>query len=262
MRLFQTSRPFQTPRVLLSLLLLTASAALPAAGGTNGVQFLDVNGTTSVNITFFNGFTNISYNNVAAGDYHMSVNGGPATTAFCTDLFDEVFIPETWTATVHQTSASDGLASASSYYNVAPSNINAIDYIGQNYTTASSSQQAAAQLAIWDLVLGGQVTKSGPSYGWSSKFSESGVQASDVYTIEQVALGTKGAQGSVWLQAVTGSQIPHSYPRPQDFVTAGSPKSPGPSAPEPSSVAAFGFLGLGLAGLLLRARKRSAVPEA
>lgn len=246
-------------RLFLPLLLLFVSATLPAAGagGADQVQFLDVNGTTAVNLAFFNGKTILTYTNVAAGDYHLSINGGPATTAFCTDLWDEVSIPETWDATEHATSAADGLAAAAAYYEVAPSNISAIDYIGQHYTNASSSQQAAAQLAIWDLVVGGQVSKSGTGYLWSDRFTETGVQAADVYTVEQAGLNARGAQGSRWLQAVSGSQTA-GLARPQDFVTAGVP--PPAVAPEPSSVAAFGFLGLGLAGLLIRARRRMAAP--
>ncbi len=232
---------------------------VPAAAGTNQVRFADITGTTGVNISFANGTTTFTQNNVAAGDYHLSVNGGPLTSAFCTDVWDEVAVPETWTATAHQTSAADGLASASSYYQVAPSNISAIDYIGQNYSAASSPQQAAAQLAIWDLVQGGGVTMTGSNYAWSNKFSETGVNAADVYGIEQAALGAKGPQGSLWLQAVSGSQSAGG--RPQDFVTAGS--APAPAAvPEPSSLSAFGVLSLGLAVLLVRARKRLAAPNA
>ena len=250
-----------TRRLFLPLLLLSVSATLPAAcaGGTDHVQFLDVNGTTAVNLAFSNGKTILTYTNVAAGDYHLSINGGPATTAFCTDLWDEVYIPETWSATEHATSAAAGLAAAAAYYEVAPSNISAVDYIGQHYTNASSSQQAAAQLAIWDLIVGGQVSKSGSGYLWSDKFTETGVQAADVFAVEQAGLSARGAQGSRWLQAVSGSQTA-GRSRPQDFVTAGVP--PPAVAPEPSSVAAFGFLGLGLAGLLVRARRRTAAPPA
>ena len=248
-----------TRRLFLPLLLLSVSATLPAAcaGGTDHVQFLDVNGTTAVNLAFSNGKTILTYTNVAAGDYHLSINGGPATTAFCTDLWDEVYIPETWSATEHATSAAAGLAAAAAYYEVAPSNISAVDYIGQHYTNASSSQQAAAQLAIWDLIVGGQVSKSGSGYLWSDKFTETGVQAADVFAVEQAGLSARGAQGSRWLQAVSGSQTA-GRSRPQDFVTAGVP--PPAVAPEPSSVAAFGFLGLGLAALLIRARRRMASP--
>ena len=251
-------RPVPTRRLALSLLLLAAPAALPAAhaAGTDQIRFLDVNGTTGVHMSVFNGLTTVSYADVAAGDYHLSLNGGAATTAFCTDLWDEVYVPETWTATEHQTSAADGLLSAASYYSVAPANINAVDYIGQHYTHASSAQQAAAQLAIWDLVVGGQVSKSGAGYTWSSKFSETGVQASDIYTIEQAALAARGPQGSLWLKVVNGSQTPGISERPQDFVTAAAlPESP-TAAPEPSPTVLFGFLGLGLGGLLLRAHRR------
>lgn len=259
-----------SPRTLCSFAALALLAVSVPAGatGTKQVHFSDITGTTGVNITYSNGTTTFTQNNVAAGDYHMSVDGGPLTTGFCTDLWDEVSVPETWSATAHQTSAADGLLSASSYYKVAPTNINAIDFIGQNYSSASSAQQAAAQLAIWDLVQGGGVTFTDSGYAWSNKFSETGVNTADVYGIEQAALGAKGASGSVWLQAVSGSQSKGG--RPQDFVTAGrSDGSPAPvptpvpaPVPEPSSLTAFAVLSLGLAGLLFRARKRRPAPNA
>ena len=257
-----------SPRTYLSFAAFALLAAsLPAAAvpaiGTKQVHFSNTTGTTGVSITYSNGTTTFTENNVAAGDYHLSVNGRPLTTGFCTDLWDEVSVPETWAATAHQTSAADGLASASSYYQVAPSNINAIDFIGQNYSGASDAQQAAAQLAIWDLVQGGGVTFTDSGYAWTGKFSASGVNTADVYGIEQAALGAKGPSGSLWLQAVSGSQSKGG--RPQDFVTAGSSVGshgePAP-VPEPSSLAAFGVMSLGLAGLLLRSRKRRATSNA
>ena len=257
------------PRTLYSLaaLALLAAAvpavAVPTAAGTKQIRFADVTGTTRVNITYSNGTTTFTENHVAAGDYHLSVNGGPLITGFCTDVWDEVYVPETWSVTAHQTSAADGLASASSYYQVAPSHIAAIDFIGQNYSSASSAQQAAAQLAIWDLVQGGRVTMTGSNYAWTGKFSATGVKTADVYNIEQAALGAEGSSGSLWLKAVSGSQSRGG--RPQDFVTAGIHTSsdgfPAP-VPEPSSLAAFGVMSLGLAGLLLRSRKRCATPSA
>lgn len=247
---------------LISLALLAVSVPAGAAG-TKQVHFSNITGTTGVSITYSNGTTTFTEKNVAAGNYHMSIDGGSLTTGFCTDLWDKVSVPETWAATIHQTSAADGLASASSYYQVAPSNITAIDFIGQNYASASSAQQAAAQLAIWDLVQGGGVTMTDFGYAWTGKFSATGVNAVDVYGIEQAALGAKGPSGSLWLQAVSGSQSKGG--RPQDFVTSsrhtGSEGGPAP-VPEPSSLAAFGVMSLGLAGLLLRSRKRRAAPNA
>ena len=243
----------------LAALALLASS-LPAAAkpvmdsAAKQVRFADIHGTTAVNITYSNGTTTFTENNVAAGDYHLSIDGGPLQTGFCTDLWDEVSVPETWTATAHQTSAADGLTSAASYYKVAPSNIFAIDYIGQNYSGASNAQQAAAQLAIWDLVQGGGITFTDEGYGWSDKFSATGVSTADVFSIEQAARGAEGPSGSLWLQANDGSQSRGG--RPQDFVTGGGPKSL-QAVPEPSSLAAFGVLSLGLAAVLLRARKRN-----
>ena len=262
MQVVRVCRPF-LPLILLTAVLPAAGAGGTGPSGGKAVQFLDVNGATAVNLTFFNGVTTLTYANVAAGDYHLSVNGGPATAAFCTDLWDEVFAPEAWAATEHPTSAPEGLAAAAAYYQVAPFNINAIDYIGQHYTAASSSEQAAAQLAVWDLVVGGRVSKSGSGYAWSDKFTETGIPVADVFAVEQAGLSARGAQGSRWLQAVSGSQTP-GYSRPQDFVTSNlvtTDGTPSPAvAPEPSSVAAFGFLGLGLAALLIRARRRMASP--
>lgn len=255
-------RTFYSLAALALLAAAVPAAAVPAAG-TKQIRFADVTGTTGVNITYSDGTTTFTENNVAAGDYHLSVNGGPLITGFCTDVWDEVFVPETWSATAHQTSAADGLASASSYYQVAPSHIAAIDFIGQNYSSASSAQQAAAQLAIWDLVQGGGVTMTDSNYAWTDKFSATGVKTADVYNIEQDALGAEGASGSLWLKAVSGSQSQGG--RPQDFVTAGtrtiSDEFPAP-VPEPSSLAAFGVMSLGLVGLLLRSRKRCATPSA
>ena len=260
MQVVRVCRPF-LPLILLTAVLPAAGAGGTGPSGGKAVQFLDVNGATAVNLAFSNGKTILTYTNVAAGDYHLSINGGPATTAFCTDLWDEVYIPETWSATEHATSAPEGLAAAAAYYQVAPFNINAIDYIGQHYTAASSSEQAAAQLAVWDLVVGGRVSKSGSGYAWSDKFTETGIPVADVFAVEQAGLSARGAQGSRWLQAVSGSQTP-GYSRPQDFVTSNlvtTDGTPSPAvAPEPSSVAAFGFLGLGLAALLIRARRRMA----
>ncbi len=241
---------------------LLAAAAVPAAAdpAAKQVRFADINGTTGVSITYSNGATTFTENNVAAGEYHLSVDGGPLASGFCTDLWDTVTVPETWNATAHQTSAADGLRSASSYYQVAPQNIFAVDYIGQNYSDATPAQQAAAQLAVWDLVQGGGVTLTNSGYAWSNKFSATGVNAADVYGIEQAALGANGPSGSVWLQAVTGSQSAGG--RPQDFVTAGrGPKAPA-AVPEPSSLTAFAVLSLGLAALLVRGRKRRAASDA
>lgn len=241
------------------LITLGGAGLAPAAHADDTLTLLNVNGSTSVDLTFINGSGGTdTFDNVAAGEYNISLNGGASQSAFCTDLWNEDYLGESWDVDSYQTSAPDGLASAAAFYPVAPENINAIDYIGENYAGANSATQAAAQIAIWDLVVGGTLTLTAPNtYAWSSQFSETGVSDSSVYTIEEAALAASGPQGSQWLEVVDGTQNPSTDGRPQDFVISTPAEVPQvPAVPEPSSLLPFAFAALGLGALMLRARRR------
>jgi hypothetical protein len=255
---------FLSPRsAAAALIALGGLALVPAAHATSDtVTMENVNGTTGVDVTFTNGQGGMeSFNNVAAGDYHISLNGGATQTAFCTDLYNEIYLGESWNVNSIQTSAANGLVTGPYPYAVPIDDVNAIDYIGQNYATATTSNanSAAAQLAIWGLVVGDNVTYTNGNYGWAnSNFSESGVSLSSIYAIDQLALAASGPQGSQWLEVVDGSQNPSWLGRPQDLLicTPQSPNGTPAPVPEPSSLAPFAFAALGLGGLMLKAKKR------
>ena len=219
------------------------------------VNFLNASGSSNVTVTYFNG-SRIVTEGTSAGAYQFSDGGGRQYSAFCTDPFDSIYYGETWDATRVLTSSAQGLSSAT--YPEGPFNVRAIDFIGQNYTTGGS--HPAAQVAVWDLVVGGHVTYDSSTgvYTYDAgKFSADGVSIADVYSIEQKALQSKGIQGSYLLKQVNGSQ-PGYYGRPQDLVTY-NPNPPAP-VPEPSApqMALCLAAGFGIVFGASRKRKRFA----
>jgi hypothetical protein len=249
-------------RAALSLALLAAAHPSPAAKGlaTSPITFLNASGSTNVTVTYFNGDRFVS-EATAAGSYWISDNGA-TYNAFCTDPFDSIYNGESWSVTKAPTSSALGLSSAT--YPYGPYNISAIDYIGQYYTTGGS--QAAAQIAVWDLVLGGHVSydsAAGNYFYDAGKFTALGVSAKDVYEVEQKALQSKGSSGSVFLKQVNGSQ-PSQFGRPQDLVTHGEFSNAGKIAavPEPSAPQMALCLALGMGIVWGIGRRKKPAPPA
>jgi hypothetical protein len=173
-----------------------------------------------------------------AGNYNFSVNG-TSFVGFCTDLADNISPNETWTA-------ANGLTFnllPTTPYASAAMHTAAVDYIVQNYTNLPD-QSAAAQLAIWDLVVGGNVTNNTGGYAWDTdKFqvTDGFANATNVseqahlkavYNIEQQALLHTVSSGSMFWKPVTWSGG-----RPQDIATASG-------VPEPGAVALLSSLGI------------------
>lgn len=215
----------------------------------DNVQFLNDNGSIDVTITYLSPKTNtIQTEGTAAGDYQTLVNGVLERT-FCTDVSDNIYNGESWTATKAYTSGTGGLSSTWYGGNISQQNIYAIDYlIAHDSTTPSAQTNGDAQVAVWDLSLNGGVTKTGNTYNWSSVFSATGgVNISDVYQLEQTALEAKGPSGSFFENAG-----PEYSGRPQDLAFA--------PVPESSSVVAFCGMALmgGVSFLRLRRRAQKA----
>ena len=245
-------------RAAFALALLAAAHAAPASIGlaADKITFLDASGSQNVTVTYFNG-NNFVTEATAAGSYWISDNGAQYN-AFCTDPFDSIYNGESWSVTKALTSSTLGLSSAT--YPYGPYNISAIDFIGQNYTTSGS--QPAAQVAVWDLVLGGHVSYDSRSNTYTydtGKFAASGVSAKDVYNVEQEALKSKGSSGSVFLRQVNGSQ-PSYYGRPQDLVTHGATSNAIAAVPEPSAPQMALCLAIGLGAVWGFGRRRKPSP--
>jgi hypothetical protein len=252
------------------LTLLFAAHSTAQAQKNENIEFVGVgSGTQAYDISYYDG-TAIETEDAYTGEYELTVNGGPVKDVFCTDLFDNVFIPETWKADQGQTSSTiNGLPTAAKIaggtYPIGPLNVNAIDYIAQQYAkvTVPAATNVAAQLAVWDLVIGGQVVDTKGVYSWGGDTIASGVDEGDtvfsanasqsvlaqVYSIEQTALLAKGPQGSQWLDSINGSESDPGY-RPQDFAFA---------TPEPATIAAFAILAFSVGGLLLRRRRLNVI---
>ena len=197
------------------------------------ITFENADGSTNVSVTYFNGndvHGHATYKTeaTAAGYYHCLVNN-IAQAAFCTDLNDNIYNGESWTADRTTPGAANGFAAVT--YPGGVSNINAIDYIAQYYTPPPAA--AAAQLAIWDLVEGGKVSKNGSSYTWGSQFSSDYSDIASVYAIEQAALKAKGPSNAIFERVTDWDKT--RYGRPQDFVFAdpSSPANSNTSIPEP-----------------------------
>ncbi|BDI28456.1 hypothetical protein CCAX7_005070 [Capsulimonas corticalis] len=244
------------PRAALAIGLLAAAHPAMAANGvaTNNITFLDASSSSNVTITYFNGSRYVS-EATAAGFYRIADSKGAQFNAFCTDPFDSIYNGESWKVTSALTSSTLGLSSAT--YPYGPYNVRAIDYIGQNFTNKGS--QPAAQVAVWDLVLGGHVSYNAAQdlyYYDSGVFTATGVSAKDVYNVEQKALKSKGSSGSLFLRQVNGSQ-PSQYGRPQDLVT----HNPSIAAvPEPSAPQMAICMMIGLAAVWGFGRKKNSSP--
>jgi hypothetical protein len=169
--------------------VLAAAAILALIAGTGGparadyLKLLDASDSSIVTITYNNGGGS-STEEVYAGYYNMelvtdasgntAVAGKQPFGAFCTDLWDNINVGETWQATPTTTSAGLGTLGAPAVggYPVAlsPKTIAEIDYLAQNYPPPPD--QAAAQIAIWDLVENGTSHNLYANGGaWGSNFS-------------------------------------------------------------------------------------------
>ncbi|CEK19489.1 hypothetical protein [Chthonomonas calidirosea] len=240
--------------------LLGASLSMShlAFARNDTLHFLNANGSNSVDVTYvLSGQSHTE--STTAGQYNFQINGSQQIyTGFCTDLFDSIFNNDTWSAL--RTTVSDsthGLASV--YYangtngnTISTQNIHAIDYIVAHYANMpASSTKTDAQLAIWDLSLGGSVSynPSKHTYSWSSIFSavDSGQHSygdlAGVYNIEQTAFANDWRSwNSIFENA--GAQ---ANGRKQDIAFA--------ATPEASSFISFASLVAGSIWIPLRARR-------
>ncbi len=172
------------------------------------------------------------------------LNGKTKVKGFSTDIADSLVDGESWNAPVTDIGNSRNEL-ASTWYEKKmkqnEENINAIDYITSNYL--NSPENSAAQVAIWDLSLNGEVIKNRYGYHWSNMFAEYGVNMISVYKIEQSGLGNDTKSwGSLF--ADSGKL---SCDRPQDIAFAPNAIISGPPpVPEASSV--FSMTGLLVAG--------------
>jgi hypothetical protein len=230
--------------VLAALLFVATSSAK----ADDSITFIGAGNSAAVTISVFGGLGE----STSAGDYNFYVNNSHAPiVAFCTDVFDSISSGEQWTA---KKGLMFDLVPSTSYRYPGAMNIAAVDYIAQNYTpkpNAPTPSAAAAQLAIWDLMAGGQVTFSGGVYEWnktafqvtagfaSSTQSEQ-VNLASVFAIEHSALSIPGlgnagttSSGATFWQPVTWG----TNGRPQDLITATA------GVPEPSAIVLLSSLG-------------------
>ncbi len=243
--------PFSA-RFLTGGLAAFALASVTAAQA-NPIKFLNASGSVNVTVSYYNG-TGIVSENTSAGQYNISLDGGATSFgAYCTDLQDNIHDGETWTSTTTQTqNPVNGLGTL--VYAGGVHNVGAIDYIAQNFLAPPS--QPAAQLAIWDLVNGGHVTKTGSAYAFdATKFSESGyVDLKSIYDIEAAALTSQTA-GTNWHSVFERAPgAPGASGRPQDLVY----NNPHPNSPIPEP--AFYQMGVLLSGgglMALRLRRKN-----
>jgi hypothetical protein len=243
----------------LACLGATLSLSRGAYAGTDTLHFLNSNGSNGVDVTYV--LNNQAHTeSAAAGQYNFQINGSSQTyTGFCTDLFDSISNGNTWSALRTTVSnPSNGLGSV--YYangthgnTILTQNIHAIDYIVAHYANAPASRtKTDAQLAIWDLSLGGSVSynPSTHTYNWSSIFSavDSGQHSysdlAGVYNIEQAAFANDGRS---W-NSIFENAGADTNGRKQDIAFA--------ATPEASSLISFAGLVAGSMWIPLRVRRR------
>jgi hypothetical protein len=249
-------KPQTILNALIAIFILSAAPAL----ASEHVTFVDASGSSGVTVTYFNG-TSIVSEATSAGQYNFTDGVGNVFNAFCTDPFDSIYNGESWDVTRVLTTSPEGFSSIT--YPVGPNNISALDYIGQHYSANGS--QPAAQVAVWDLVVGGHVSYDAGTNTYTydaSKFSaDAGVSIKDVYEIEQLALKSHTSQKSYLLKQIDGTH-PSNYGRPQDLLTYNPifghsvvPPVPEPSAPQMAFCLALAF---GVVQFFTRRRNRHA----